>query len=142
MLLDAETRTRLNKEGKGVGGIHTNGWDGREFKPGDVIIEPTSGNTGIGLSMAAAVKGFDMVITMPEKMSQEKQDALKGLGATIVRTPTEYAWDHEGSHISEAYKLRTRLNEQFESQGLDKRAHVLDQYRNPGNPMAHYEETG
>jgi len=75
-------------------------------------------------------------------MSQEKQDALKGLGATIVRTPTEYAWDHEGSHISEAYKLRTVLNDKFKAEGIDRAAHVLDQYRNPGNPMAHYEETG
>jgi cystathionine beta-synthase len=125
-----------------VDALNTGEWDGRKFKPGDVLIEPTSGNTGIGLSIAAAVKGFDMVITMPEKMSQEKQDALKGLGATIVRTPTEYAWDHEGSHISEAYKLREKLNKQFEAEGSTKAAHVLDQYRNPGNPMAHYEETG
>jgi len=142
MLLDAEKRTELFRKGQGVGGEHSQGWDGREVKPGDVIIEPTSGNTGVGLSMAAAVKGYDMIITMPEKMSQEKQDALKGLGATIVRTPTEYAWDHEGSHISEAYKLRQKLNDQFEKAGDTKRAHVLDQYRNPGNGMAHYEETG
>lgn len=142
MVVDAEKRTELFEKGQGVGGEHAQGWDGRKFKPGDVIIEPTSGNTGIGLSMAAAVKGYDMVITMPEKMSQEKQDALKGLGATIVRTPTEHAWDHEGSHISEAYKLRKKLNDQFTKNGLEKSAHVLDQYRNPGNGMAHYEETG
>merc|ERR1712166_1602566 len=142
MIVDAEKRTELFKKGLGTGGDHSQGWDGREFKRGDVIIEPTSGNTGIGLSMAAAVKGYDMIITMPEKMSQEKQDALKGLGATIVRTPTEYAWDHEGSHISEAYKLRKKLNAQFDEEGNGRSAHVLDQYRNPGNSMAHYEETG
>merc|ERR1712166_988182 len=142
MIVDAEKRTELFKKGLGTGGDHSQGWDGREFKRGDVIIEPTSGNTGIGLSMAAAVKGYDMIITMPEKMSQEKQDALKGLGATIVRTPTEHAWDHQDSHISEAYKLRKKLNDEFAAKGSVKSAHVLDQYRNPGNGMAHYEETG
>jgi len=142
MVLDAEKRTALFEKGQGVGGEHSEGWDRQKFKKGDVIIEPTSGNTGIGLSMAAAVRGYDMVITMPEKMSQEKQDALKGLGATIVRTPTEYAWDHEGSHISEAYKLRKKLNDKFAREGSNRAAHVLDQYRNPGNGMAHYEETG
>jgi len=142
MVVDAEKRTEMFEKGQGVGGEHAQGWDGRKFKPGDVLIEPTSGNTGIGLSMAAAVKGYDMVITMPEKMSQEKQDALRGLGATIVRTPTENAWDHEGSHISEAYKLRKKLNAQFAREGSSKSAHVLDQYRNPGNGMAHYDETG
>lgn len=142
MVVDAEKRTELYEKGQGIGGVHSQGWDGRKFKPGDVIIEPTSGNTGVGLSLAAAVKGYDIVITMPEKMSQEKQDALKGLGATIVRTPTENAWDHEGSHISEAYKLRKKLNEQFDAEGSGRNAHVLDQYRNPANGMAHYEETG
>jgi len=103
-----------------------------QIKKGDTIIEPTSGNTGIGLSMAAAIKGYNMVITMPEKMSQEKQDALKGLGATIVRTPTEYAFDHKDSHIGIADRLSKEL----------PNAHVLDQYKNPSNPMAHYQETG
>ena len=73
------------------------------IKKGDILIEPTSGNTGIGLSMAAAVKGYSMIITMPEKMSQEKQDALKGLGATIVRTPTEYAAGRGLEHIPGAF---------------------------------------
>merc|ERR1719397_747363 len=61
------------------------------IKPGDTLIEPTSGNTGIGISLAAALKGYKMVITLPEKMSQEKVDVLKGLGAEIIRTPTEAA---------------------------------------------------
>ena len=87
------------------------------LKKGDVIIEPTSGNTGIGLTMTAACRGYNMIITMPEKMSQEKQDVLRGLGATIVRTPTSYAFDHLYSHIGIAGSLKDSLGE---------RAHVLD----------------
>ena len=102
------------------------------IKKGDILIEPTSGNTGIGLSVAAASKGLRMVITMPEKMSQEKRDVLKALGAEIIRTPNPYAFDHKFSHIGIAFQLEEDLQD----------AHVLDQYKNPGNPMAHYEETG
>ena len=72
-----------------------------------------------------------MIITMPEKMSQEKQDALTGLGATVIRTPTTYAFDHKFSHVGIAFQLEKDL----------ENAHVLDQYKNPGNPMAHYQET-
>ena len=63
------------------------------IKPGDTLIEPTSGNTGQGIALAAAVKGYRCIIVMPEKMSQEKQIAIEALGAEIVRTPTDVAWD-------------------------------------------------
>lgn len=111
MLLDAEASGRI--------------------KPGDTLIEPTSGNTGIGLAMAAAVRGYRVIITMPEKMSQEKQVVLEALGAEIIRTPTEAAWDAPESHISVAKRLRDAI----------PNAHILDQYSNPSNPGAHAEGT-
>ena len=101
------------------------------IKVGDTLIEPTSGNTGIGLALAAAVRGYKMVITLPEKMSQEKVDVLKALGAEIHRTPTEAAFDSPESHIGVANKLNEEL----------PRSHILDQYSNPSNPLAHYEGT-
>jgi cystathionine beta-synthase len=102
------------------------------IKPGDTLIEPTSGNTGIGLAIAAAVHGYRAIITMPEKMSREKQVVLEALGAEIIRTPTEAAWDAPESHIGVA----RRLNE------LIPNSHILDQYANPSNPLAHEEGTG
>jgi cystathionine beta-synthase len=103
-----------------------------KIKPGDTLIEPTSGNTGIGLAMAAAVKGYRLIITMPEKMSKEKQVVLEALGAEIIRTPTEAAWDSPESHIGVAI----RLNE------LIPNSTILDQYKNPSNPDAHTQTTG
>ncbi len=102
------------------------------IKPGDTLIEPTSGNTGIGLAMAAAVKGYRMIITMPEKMSREKQVVLEALGAEIIRTPTEAAWDAPDSHIGVAKRLREVI----------PNSHILDQYGNPDNPLAHELGTG
>lgn len=101
------------------------------IKPGDTLIEPTSGNTGIGLALAAAIKGYKMIITLPEKMSQEKVDVLKALGAQIIRTPTEAAFDSPESHIGVA----KRLNKEIPN------SHILDQYANPSNPLAHYDGT-
>ena len=101
------------------------------IQPGDVLIEPTSGNTGIGLALAAAIKGYGMIITLPEKMSQEKVDVLKALGAEIIRTPTEAAFDSPESHIGQARRLNREI----------PRSHILDQYSNPSNPLAHYDGT-
>jgi cystathionine beta-synthase len=112
---------RMLEEAQRAGRIH----------PGDTLIEPTSGNTGIGLALAAAVYGYRMIITMPEKMSREKQVVLEALGAEIIRTPTEAAWDSPESHIGVARQLQKIL----------PNAHILDQYGNPDNPLAHAEGT-
>uniref|UniRef100_A0A131Z728 Cystathionine beta-synthase n=1 Tax=Rhipicephalus appendiculatus TaxID=34631 RepID=A0A131Z728_RHIAP len=101
------------------------------LKPGSVIIEPTSGNTGIGLAMAAAIRGYRCIIVLPEKMSREKVDVLRALGAEIVRTPTSARYDSPESHISVAFSLCREI----------PGAVILDQYRNPGNPLAHYDTT-
>lgn len=75
------------------------------IRPGDTLIEPTSGNTGIGIALVGAVKGYNVIVTMPEKMSEEKQAVLEALGVTIVRTPTEAPWDSPESHIGVAKQL-------------------------------------
>ncbi|KAI1439923.1 cystathionine beta-synthase [Annulohypoxylon stygium] len=110
------------------------------IKPGDTLIEPTSGNTGIGLALVGAIKGYKTIITLPEKMSAEKVSVLKALGATIIRTPTQAAWDSPESHIGVARKLVKEI----------PNAHILDQYSNGNNPRAHefgtaeevWEQTG
>ncbi|GAV50870.1 hypothetical protein ZYGR_0AD00530 [Zygosaccharomyces rouxii] len=96
------------------------------------LIEPTSGNTGIGLALIGAIKGYRTIITLPEKMSNEKVSVLKALGAEIVRTPTEAAWDSPESHIGVAQRLEKEI----------PGAVILDQYNNPRNPEAHYYGTG
>ena len=102
-----------------------------KIKPGDTLIEPTSGNTGIGLALAAAVKGYKMIIVMPQKMSMEKEVTLKALGAEIVRTPTEAGHDDPEGLFHVSKKLcETTPN-----------AHILDQYGNNDNPDAHEEGT-
>ncbi len=101
------------------------------IKPGDTLIEATSGNTGIGLAMAAAVRGYSLVICMPQKMSAEKQRTMEALGATIVRTRTEAAHDDADSNFSIAEKMRREL----------PNAHILDQWTNPANISAHYDGT-
>jgi len=102
-----------------------------QIKPGDTLIEPTSGNTGIGLALAAAVKGYHLIITMPEKMSMEKEVVLRALGAEIIRTPTEASHDAPEGLIEVAKKLQRET----------PNSHILDQYKNPENPDAHYQGT-
>ncbi|KAJ2005925.1 cystathionine beta-synthase [Coemansia thaxteri] len=101
------------------------------IKPGFTIIEATSGNTGIGLALSCAVKGYKCIITLPEKMSQEKVDILRALGAQIIRTPTEAAWDSPQSHISVAKRLHEEIPNSI----------ILGQYTSPYNPVAHYDGT-
>ena len=101
------------------------------IKPGDTLIEATSGNTGIGLALAAAVKGYKLIICMPEKMSMEKELTINALGAKIVRTPTEAAHDDPRSNFGVAKKL----NEEIAN------SHILDQWTNCCNPDAHYFDT-
>jgi len=100
--------------------------------PGSTLIEPTSGNTGTGLAMVSAVKGYPLKITLPEKMSREKQVVMEALGAEIFRTPTEAAHDDPESLLGVA----KRLNEEIEN------SVIPDQYSNPDNPDAHYHGTG
>lgn len=101
------------------------------IKPGDTLIEPTSGNTGIGIALAGAIMGYHVIITMPNKMSMEKQVVLERLGAKIYRTPTEAASSDPDSHISLAQQLQKEM----------PNAHILNQYTNIHNPGAHFRTT-
>jgi cysteine synthase B len=99
-----------------------------DIKPGDTLIEATSGNTGIALAMAAAIKGYRMVLIMPEDLSIERVQTMKAFGAELILTPKsggmEYARD---------------LAETMQREGKGR---VLDQFANPDNPRIHYETTG
>jgi len=108
-----------------------------KLKPGDTLIEATSGNTGVGLCMAGAILGYNVIITLPQKMSGEKVNMMKGLGALILRTPNEAAWNADNSHIMLAQRIKEAIN-LGESR---EQAHVLDQYMNKGNVLAHYDTT-
>jgi len=99
-----------------------------EITPGDTLIEATSGNTGIALAMAAAMKGYRMVLIMPENMSIERRQVMKAFGAEIILVTREQSM--EGARD---------LAKQMEAEGKGK---VLDQFSNPDNPRAHYEGTG
>ena len=102
------------------------------IKPGGTIIEGTSGNTGMGLALAAAIKGYQCIFTMPDKMSQEKIDALRALGAEVIVTPTQVDHHDARSYHSVAYRLSREIpNSVFPNQ-----------YQNPANADAHYQTTG
>ncbi|HKI96886.1 MAG TPA: cystathionine beta-synthase [bacterium] len=101
------------------------------LKPGGTIIEGTSGNTGMGLAMVAAVKGYKCICTMPDKMSQEKIDALRGLGAEVVVTPTAVAHEDPRSY----HQVALRLNREIPN------SYFPNQYDNPANPLSHYKTT-
>ncbi|HJV70439.1 cysteine synthase CysM [Ideonella sp.] len=99
-----------------------------EIKPGDTLIEATSGNTGIALAMAAAIKGYRMLLIMPEDLSVERAQTMKAFGAELILTPK-----------SGGMELARDLAEQMQKDGKGR---VLDQFANPDNPRVHYETTG
>src|SRR5947199_3184222 len=102
------------------------------IKPGGTIIEGTSGNTGMGLALAAAIKGYQCIFTMPDKMSQEKIDALRALGAEVIVTPTEVNHHDPRSYNSVAQRLSREIPNSI----------YPNQYENPANTQAHYDTTG
>ena len=99
-----------------------------EIKPGDTLIEATSGNTGIALAMAAAMKGYRMILVMPENQSLERRATMKAFGAELVLVSKE-------ASMEGARDLADQM-------GRDGKGRVLDQFANPDNPLAHYEGTG
>ncbi len=102
------------------------------LKPGGTIVEPTSGNTGVGLAMVAQAKGYKCVFVCPDKVSEDKRNVLKAYGAEVVVCPTAVAPEHPDSY----YNVSDRLVREIEG------AWKPDQYSNPNNPRSHYETTG
>ena len=105
--------------------------DGR-LKPGGTIVEPTSGNTGTGLAIAARLKGYRVIAVMPDKMSREKIDLLRAYGADVVLAPTDVPPESPQSYYRVADRLTAEIPGAFQP----------NQYFNPANPQAHYESTG
>lgn len=101
------------------------------LKPGGTIIENTSGNTGAAVAMIAAIRGYKAILTMPDKVSMEKQNALKAFGAEIVVTPTSASPDSPDHYVNTAKRLAAQTPNSFR----------IDQYDNPLNPLAHYLST-
>ncbi len=102
-----------------------------ELKPGGTIVEPTSGNTGVGLALVAQQRGYKCVFVCPDKVSEDKRNVLKAYGAEVVVCPTAVAPEHPDSY----YNVSDRLSNQ-------PGAWKPDQYSNPNNPRSHYEDTG
>ncbi|MCP4963766.1 MAG: pyridoxal-phosphate dependent enzyme [bacterium] len=105
-----------------------NGW----LKPGGTIIEPTSGNTGVGLAMVAALRGYRLIAVMADKQSEEKRALLRAHGAEVIVCPTDVDPDDPTSY----YSVADRLTEETQN------SYRPDQYSNPENPQAHYDQTG
>ena len=120
-----------NKDRIGLAMIEAAERDGK-LKPGGTIVEPTSGNTGVGLAIAAARKGYRCIFVMPDKMSQEKISMLRGYGAEVVITPTAVEHDSPESYYSVSSRLAEEIPGGFKP----------DQYSNMSNPEAHYRTTG
>ena len=99
-----------------------------EIKPGDTLIEPTSGNTGIGLAMAAAIRGYRMVLIMPENQTAERKRTMRAYGAELILTP-------KSGGMEGARDLADKMVR-------DGKGRMLDQFANPDNPLSHYETTG
>ena len=120
-----------NKDRIGLAMIEAAERDGR-LRPGGTIVEPTSGNTGVGLAIAAARKGYRCIFVMPDKMSQEKISTLRAYGAEVVITPTAVDHDSPESYYAVSDRLAEEIPGGFKP----------DQYSNPANPEAHYLTTG
>src|SRR5690606_12318256 len=102
------------------------------LKPGGTVIESTSGNTGAAVAMICAIRGYKALLTMPDKVSKEKQDALKAFGAEIIVKPTSAAPDSPDHYVRTAERLAKEIPNSYR----------IDQYDNPENPRAHYMTTG
>jgi cystathionine beta-synthase len=120
-----------NKDRIGMAMIEAAEREGK-LKPGGTIVEPTSGNTGVGLAIAAAARGYRCIFVMPDKMSQEKISMLRAYGAEVVITPTAVEHDSPESYYSVSDRLAEEIPGGFKP----------DQYSNMANPQAHYETTG
>ena len=120
-----------NKDRIGLAMIEAAERDGK-LRPGGTIVEPTSGNTGVGLAIAAASRGYRCIFVMPDKMSQEKISMLRAYGAEVVITPTAVEHDSPESYYSVSDRLAEEIPGGFKP----------DQYSNMANPEAHYETTG
>ncbi|HUG07625.1 MAG TPA: pyridoxal-phosphate dependent enzyme [Acidimicrobiia bacterium] len=102
------------------------------LRPGGTIIEPTSGNTGVGLALVGAVRGYRVICTVPDKVSKEKQDLLRAYGVEVIETPTQHGPGHPESYYGVADRLAEEIEGSFQP----------NQYVNAANPRAHYESTG
>src|SRR5258708_26565839 len=103
-----------------------------QIKPGGTIVEATSGNTGVGLAIAAAIKGYKCVFVLPDKQSIEKIKQLRAFGSRVVVTPTNVAPEDPRSYYSVAHQIATQTTDPI----------LANQYHNPANPETHYRTTG